>query len=1012
MSSNDEPVVGLADLWSWAAEDEDVLEHPEVDPESVTAVMVVHNAHEWLARQLLSLARLEPRPGRIVAVDNGSTDGSRALLEAALAEGVIYELVDGDAAFGFGQAVDLGIGAGTPEWVWLLHDDSAPRPDALAQLLLGVRSTGASLLFPKLLQPRRRNYPETVAEVGQSITRSGRRVLSVDEGDVDQQQEAPEPVLGGSTAGLLVRGDLWRELGGLAPEVPLHRDGVDLGWRAAEAGHVATTWPDAALTHRQAGRTGERVPGIARTSHEADRLAAMRVVAARGQEPTGPAALVVGSGLRALGFLALKSPSRAGAELRAAARFLRGGAATRALRERSVPSGDVDLSGILPDRFWSVRNAFDRFGNAVAERYRDVTATSEGETGIDELTGDDFAGSGRRVRRITSPLVVLFVVVLVAGLVAGRTLLGSGQVSGGGMLAAPANLVEAWSAFLTPVVGVPGGNAPWLGFNAFFSTFALGSPHWFAFAALLLVPLLAAFSAHRLLKQFGAGRTVSAVGGATWAGAIILLGIVTAGDMSGMVLGIAGPLLARSSHRVAVNTATGAERLRAPAGAAFWLLACAVAWPIALPLATVAGLVWLARDRHRWADLLVAVGVPWLFMLPWLPTLLRWPGRILTGADPLAWPAYPPASSATLAGRILPSGLPLWANLVFFGALGLLALVAMVRMTNARTRLVAALSIGLPLLAGVALSRLSLQVHGGESRALLSGWALLVVGALLVAVLTPHVRRETEGGSTGGLRAVLAVLALVAVLAVGTWGWIGFRGPVGQNPSQLPGYVRDVVASERDTRVLMIELVDAQSLAWNVVDRSQPTWGSGERNPSGTFGPQFAGLVQSFSGGDAPEDLAQQLSSLGVSHVWMRGFNQERLAAIGNASGLARAAADEETVVWTVLGLVSRAQLVVSDGNVPLSDGVVPEGDGTRHVLLAEEADVRWQATVGGEQVPVATGRPAVTFEVPEGVHGQFEYSLRPAWGWVAWQGLVLLAIAALAAPTLGGGATARRVAQ
>lgn len=1009
MSSNDEPAGGLADLWSWAAEDEDVLEHPEVDPDKVTAVMVVHNALEWLPRQLLSLARLEPRPGRIIAVDNGSTDGSRDLLESALAEGVIHELRDGDPAFGFGQAVATGIAATTPEWVWLLHDDSAPRPDALGQLLLGVRTTGASLVFPKLLQPKRRNYPETVAEVGQTISRSGRRVLSIDEGDIDQQQQTPQQVLGGSTAGLLIRGQVWRELGGLAPELPLHRDGVDLGWRAAEAGHFATTWPDAALTHRQSGRTGERAPALARTSHEADRLAAMRVVAARGPRPTGGAVLLLGSGLRALGFLALKSPSRAGAEVRAAARFATGGAATKALRERSVPAEDGDLSGVLPDRFWSVRNAFDRFGNAIAERYRDVTATSEGDTGIDELTGDDFAGTGRRTRRITSPLTVLFVVVLLAGLVAGRTLLGSGQVSGGGMLPAPHSLAEAWSAFLTPIVGVSGGNAPWLGFNAFFSTFALGSPDWFAFAALLLVPLLAAFAAHRLLKEFGARRTVSAVAGGVWAGAVILLGIVTAGDMSGMVLGIAGPLLARSIHRVVTNTTAGVERLRAPAGAAFWLLACAVAWPIALPLVTVAGIVWLGRERHRWADLLVAVGIPWLFMLPWLPTLLRWPGRILTGADPLAWPAYPPASSATLVGRILPSGFPLWVNIAFFGVLGLLALVALLRMETSRTRLLAALSIGLPLLAGVALSRLSLPVNGGESRALLSGWALLVVAALLVTVLAPHVRRAPERKLPGDLRAVLAVLTLAAMLAAGTWGWFGFRGPVGQNPSQLPGYVRDVVASERDTRVLMIELVDEGSLAWNVVDNSQPTWGTGERNPSGTFGPQFAGLVQSFSGGDAPEDLAQQLSSVAVSHVWMKGFSQDRLAAVGNAAGLSRAAADEDTVVWTVLGMVSRAQLVDDAGNIPLSDGVVPAGDGTRYVLLSEEADVRWQGTVGGTEVPVATGRPAVTFEVPDGVDGEFTYVLRPAWGWVAWQGLVLLVIAGLAAPTLSSGATARR---
>ncbi|MCC2592356.1 glycosyltransferase family 2 protein [Tessaracoccus sp. OS52] len=1011
MSGEDQPVGGLADLWSWADEDDAVLEHPAVAPALVTAVMVVHNAEDWLPAQLLSLARLDPRPGRIIAVDNGSTDGSRVLLEAALAEGVLHEFTDGDAAFGFGQAVDVALGASQPEWLWLLHDDSAPRPDALQQLLRGLQLTGAEILVPKLLQPKRRNYPETLAEIGQSISRSGRRVLSVEEGDIDQQQEEPQRVLGGSTAGLLVAGDLWRELGGLSPELPLHRDGVDLGWRAADAGHLVMTWPDAALTHRQSGRLGERQSALGRNAHEVDRLAAMRVVAARGGQPASPAGLVAGSWLRALGFLLLKSPSRAAAEVRAAAILSSTAAATASLRERSVPAEDAEFAEVLPDRFWGIRHAFDRLGNAVAERYRDAT-TSEGDTGIDELTGDDFAGSGRRVRRITSPVLVMVAVLLLAGVLAGRTLLGSGPVAGGGLLAAPTGLAEAWSAFLTPLNGVPGGTAPWLGFNAFLSTFAFGSPAWFTFAALLLVPLAAAVAAHLFLKEVGAARSVSALGGALWAGAVILLGIVTAGDMSGMVLSVAGPLLARSVHRGVTSTAAGAERLRGPAGTAFWLLAVAAAWPIALVLASIVGLVWLFRDRRRWAELFVAVGIPWLFLLPWVPTLLRWPGRILTGADPLAWPAYPPASSATLAGRILPSGLPLWANIVFFCVLAVAALVALVRAETSRDRLLAAMGVGFPLLVGVVLSRLSLQVNGGQSRALLSGWSLLVVAAALAPVLTPFVRQGRELTMSRLARVGGAVLALTALLAVGVWGWYGFRGPVQPSPSQLPGYVRDVIDSPRDTRALMIELTSEGSLAWNVVDQAQPRWGAGERNPAGTFAPQFAGLVQAFSGGDAPEDLAEQLSSLGVGHVWMRGFDADRLAAIGNAAGLSRAAADEDTVVWTVLGLVSRAQLIDDGLSAPLADGVVPAGSGTRYVLLAEEADARWRASVGGTELVMSPQRPAVTFEVPEGVQGELEYSLRPAWGWVAWQLVVLGGILILALPTLAGGTEARRGSQ
>ena len=90
---SDEPQHGHLDddLWSWIDQDEDDGDLPEVDPASVTAVMVVHGADEWLPRQLLSLAGLSPRPGRLVAVDTGSSESARGLLRRELDEGVLDE---------------------------------------------------------------------------------------------------------------------------------------------------------------------------------------------------------------------------------------------------------------------------------------------------------------------------------------------------------------------------------------------------------------------------------------------------------------------------------------------------------------------------------------------------------------------------------------------------------------------------------------------------------------------------------------------------------------------------------------------------------------------------------------------------------------------------------------------------------------------------------------------------------------------------------------------------------
>lgn len=178
------------DLWAWIDADDPVSDVPDIDPAAVLAVMVTHDAAEWLPRQLLSLAMLQTRPGRILVVDTGSSDATGSLLAKAQEEGVVDEVLDAPATATFGEAVHLAVGDSEPEWLWLLHDDSAPRPDALTHLLDGARQ--ADIVVPKLLQPKRRNYPETLSEVGQAITPGGIRVPMAEEGDIDQgQSESP-----------------------------------------------------------------------------------------------------------------------------------------------------------------------------------------------------------------------------------------------------------------------------------------------------------------------------------------------------------------------------------------------------------------------------------------------------------------------------------------------------------------------------------------------------------------------------------------------------------------------------------------------------------------------------------------------------------------------------------------------------------------------------------------------------------------------------------------------------
>src|SRR5690606_2272724 len=119
------------------------------------------------------------------------------------------------------------------EWVWLLHDDCAPDVNALRALLAAAdRDPKAAILGPQLREWHDRRV---LLEIGVTVSRSGRRDTGLEPKEYDQGQHdeihGVRDVLSVSTAGMLIRLDVWEELSGLDPSLPLFRDDLDLCWR-------------------------------------------------------------------------------------------------------------------------------------------------------------------------------------------------------------------------------------------------------------------------------------------------------------------------------------------------------------------------------------------------------------------------------------------------------------------------------------------------------------------------------------------------------------------------------------------------------------------------------------------------------------------------------------------------------------------------------------------------------------------------------------------------------------
>ncbi|MGH3300985.1 MAG: glycosyltransferase family 2 protein, partial [Streptosporangiaceae bacterium] len=293
----------------------------------VTAVIVAHDGAAWLPRLIEALGEQTKAVQRVVAVDTGSRDRSGSVLAAQLGQGAVFGM---DRATGYAAAVRRAVqhkAANAPvgaalgrgpadrsdqvEWLWLLHDDCEPAPDALEQLLRGAtESPQAVVLGPKLRDWTDR---DVIVEAGLTIDTAGRRVTGVEPREVDQgQHDGDRDVLAVCSAGLLVRRDVWDRLGGFDPGMALFGEDIDFCWRVHEAGFRVRVITDAIVYHARAATRGRRAISVGRRGRMLDRRNGLLTLL--GNLPGGPmlacmAGNAVLSLLRTVYYLVAKRPS-------------------------------------------------------------------------------------------------------------------------------------------------------------------------------------------------------------------------------------------------------------------------------------------------------------------------------------------------------------------------------------------------------------------------------------------------------------------------------------------------------------------------------------------------------------------------------------------------------------------------------------------------------------------------------------------------------------------------------
>ena len=869
----------------------------------MTALLVSHDGARWLPTVLDAVAGQTRRPDGVLAVDTGSTDGSVDLLHRRLGND---GLTTAPAHTTFGAAVTRGLSAlppaepGEDAWIWLLHDDAAPAADALEQLLAAAaEQPSVDILGPKL-----REWPSLrrLLEVGITISGTGRRETGLERGEYDQgQHDQRRDVLAVNTAGMLVRRSVLEKLG-FDDRLPVFGNDIDFGWRAARAGHRTLAVPEAVVFHVEAAHRGVRRTELTgRHFHRGERRAALYTLLVNTSGRWLPVLwlrLLLGSLLRTLGFLLVRSPGEARDELSALVRvYGRPGRiiGARRRRRRTAAVGHGEVKHLLAPAWLPYRHGLDFVSDLVlaltnqatdlsaARRARVAGAASETGPVPDEAQNlpED---TGLAARLLRSPLAGLVAVTVVASAIAARDLVGAGWLSGGALLPAPESAFDWWRTYLAAGHNLGTGSAapagPYLLPLAVAGTLAFGKAWVVVDLLFLLAVPLALLGAYRTMR-----RLTPSPAAALWAalgyGLLpVLTGAVQEGRLGTVVGTIVLPWLVHSALFLAPGHSAD-RRWRAAWRTSLWLALLTAFVPVALLVAApVAALAFGAARRGEgaesttWLPVLTPLLVSLVLLLPW--TFSTWQHQgpqswLFEAGLPAPGLTAPLTWSEVLFAR--PGGTaPWWLS----AGLVLAAVAALVRPDTRRAVLrcwwvlVVALLVIAPLAA--------FDHHLASSvvpQPLWLGFPVVVVHAAAIcaaALAGTGIRGRLSGADFGWQQPVGAVVVIVALLApvlgLVWWGIAGSDGPLQRRAAtSVPTYMTDAALGDPASGVLEIRGGAGEGFSYVLLRGPGLRTGDDTVMPRADEQQPLTDLVERLVSAPEPEDV-RTLGDFGAGFVY------------------------------------------------------------------------------------------------------------------------------------------------
>jgi GT2 family glycosyltransferase len=992
----------------------------------VTAILVVHDGATWLPQVVTSLATQTRGADRIIAVDTGSLDASAKLLKGAR-----IPTISLDREIGFGEAISFAVEQLPPttdplnEWIWVLHDDCAFAKDALENLLTAVSERpNVAMAGPKLLGWHDRTH---LLEVGISLATNGARWTGLEQAEYDQgQRDGVHEVLAVSTAGALIRRDVYEELGGYDKNLELFRDDVDFGWRARVAGHSVIVATDAVGYHAQAAASERRTVDVkGALLHRPlllDRRNAAYVLLANASMwalPVLSLQLLAGALFRSAGYLFAKLPGYASDELLAILTLIIHPTeilTARKTRKKSRFISSAAVKPFIPSRFQQIRSSVARAVDALRERVipdrEETVINSALEINEDE---DLLTPSSQRswLLLFTRPIIAMASVLVVITLLWSRHRFGA--ISGGALAMAPESAQVLFKLYIASWhdIGMGSGlSTPvWVPIVGVASFLTFGNVAAFISLFFLLAPFALLFAAHRYLKSFTENSWLAAGAALFYALSPVAISAVNSGRLGLLLFLILLPFTLPLLKNWAEIHTWKVRRISAIA-LLIGLLSAFNPSVILVLLGVVAYSAtrdFLAANKNfkdtlflkraaRYATLLLApilLSAPSSFEFFMRPQLLMTEiGFTVAGGGP---------NLAIIGNPGGPGSLPWWS----ISPITVVLLVTYFSSTAARKFATPGVVF---LLSGALVSALVISGNGSSSTTRASAGVFIAVATLFAiaaaVIMFDKIKSRLEQSHVNYRHISIALVLLLTVgyTATSTF-WLATAGsdsPVRTTQTEiLPAFL----AIEKGAKTVVIRPYrqkGEQTLAYYISRGREVTLGEPDIAPRDTaiISRAIEGLVDNT--GVTSSNI---LSTYGIKYVFLKSpVSQDVVQTIDGLGGFSRTSATEAGIVWKVLKDTGRIKFTNYSGReyVLESKGVRAFVPAPGALLLAETYSDSWQVFQNGyrlAKVEDANGLP--TFEVTEAGEISIVHDGRARRAWIS---VFIIAIVTLIVLALPGG--------